>query len=85
MKKKSTLYSHSLTLIIFTVYLCYSSFAEARTWTSAADSTKTFEAEFKSLDGEFVHRAPHVISYLPDAAFQFVKLLGAVHSVRWWK
>ena len=54
MKKKSTLYSHSLTLIIFTVCLCFSSFSEARTWTSAADSTKTFEAEFKSLDGEFV-------------------------------
>lgn len=29
-------------------------FAEVRTWTSATDSTKTFEAEFKSSDGKTV-------------------------------
>ena len=28
--------------------------AEFRTWTSASDSSKTFEAEFKSLDGDTV-------------------------------
>jgi len=43
-----------LTLMLLAISLCFSSFAEARTWTSVADPTKTFEAKFKSLDGEIV-------------------------------
>ena len=44
----------SVAFLAIGLSLCYFSFAEARTWTSAADPTKTFEAKFKSLDGGVV-------------------------------
>ena len=49
------------------LYLFSSSFAEARTWTSAADPTKTFKAEFKSLD---------------DGIVKLVKVDGSLTRVR---
>lgn len=39
--------------LIFASLVCLG-FAESRTWTSATDSSKTFEAEFKSSDGKSV-------------------------------
>ena len=52
--QKLNLSPYYLSVILFVISLCFSPFAEARTWTSAVDSTETFEAKFKSLDSGIV-------------------------------
>lgn len=41
-------------ILTATCLLATLGFAEVRTWTSASDASKTFEAEFKSSDGKTV-------------------------------